>query len=695
MATIRTAIQIQDGMTPAMRSMTNALNICISSFEAMQTASSHSVDTASLAAARAELNKASIAMDNVEQNIREANVAQQQLNQQIRNGQGAADGLVTKVKQVATTVATAIGIKKTLEISDNFTEMTARLNLMNDGMQTTAQLQRMIFQSAQRSRSAYTDTAAVVSKLGILAKDAFSNNKEMIFFAEQMNKQFKIGGASLQEQTAAMYQLTQAMASGRLQGDEFRSIMENAPMLAQAIATYTGKSVGELREMSSKGLITAEVIKNAMFAAADATNAKFESMPKTFGQVAVSIQNQALLAFQPILSKLNEIANSDRFDNMVNGVIGGLVLISGVATATFDLLTTGVSFVTDNWSSIEPIVWSVAAAYIAYNATALITNGILAVQAFQSKVASAALMLQKGETFATTVAQHGLNAALYACPITWIILAIMALVGVFYLAIAAINKFAGTSLSATGMIVGAFFVAGAAIGNVVIALINVVIDCFALLWNYIAGFVEFFANVFTDPVGSIVRLFANMADTILGIISSIAGAIDTITGSKMANAVQGWRNALNNAVTSQFGEAAIKVQRVDPTSMHLNRINYRDAWKSGYNHGNDIANKFNLGGLGIQNAVNGIDDNTAANIAATAANTGKMKDSLDVSEEDLKYLRDIAEQEVINRFTTAEIKVDMTNYNTINHEMDLDGIVTHLETKLEESMQIAAEGVHE
>lgn len=689
MATIRTAIQIQDGMTSVMRSMTNALNICISSFEAMQTASSHSIDTASLTAARSELNKASIAMNTVEQNIREASEEQKKLNEQMRHGQTAADELASKVKRVAVTVAAAFGINKTLGISDNFAETTARLNLMNDGMQTTAQLQQMIFQSARQSRSVYGDTAAVVAKLGILAKDAFSGNQEIIYFAEQMNKQFKIGGASLQEQTAAMYQLTQAMASGRLQGDEFRSIMENAPMLAQAIAEYMSKSVGELREMSSEGLITAEIIKNAMFAAAEETNARFETIPKTFGQVAVSMQNRALLAFQPILQKLNDIANSDRFNNLVNGVIGGLVLVANIAISTFNVLNVIGSFIADNWSLIRPIVWGVATAYIAYNGVALVTNSILAAQAMRAKLQAAATMMQQGATFTATVAQHGLNAALYACPLTWIILLIIGLIAIFYGAVAAINHFAGTSLSATGMIVGAFFVAGAAIGNVVIALINSVIDCFALLWNYIAGFAEFFANVFTDPVGSVVRMFATMADTILGFISSVAGAIDTITGSRMANAVEGWRGSLNNAVTTQVGEAAIKVPRINPKSLHLGRIDYGNAWNSGYTAGEDLSNMFNFSSLGAEQWA--IDPALLNNVSNIAAYTKKAADA---TEEDLKYLRDIAERETINRFTTAEIKLDLTNYNNVSKDTDLDGVVSHLEDMLIETMQSIAEGVH-
>lgn len=269
MATIRTAIQVYDGMTPGLRSITNALNMTISSFEALQSASHNAVDTASIQAARAELNRAELAFNEIEQQIREANQAQQQFNNDIRNSQGAADGLLGKLKSVAMSIGAAFGAKKIIELTDSMTSTNARLDLMNDGLQTTEELQNMILKSANASRVAYMDTAAAVSKLGIMAKDAFSSNAEIVAFTELMNKNFAIGGASIQEQTAAMYQLTQAMAAGKLQGDEFRSIMENAPLLAQSIAEYMGKSVGELKDMSAEGLITADVIKNAMFASAD------------------------------------------------------------------------------------------------------------------------------------------------------------------------------------------------------------------------------------------------------------------------------------------------------------------------------------------------------------------------------------------------------------------------------------------
>ena len=604
-------------MTPAFRSMSNALNIVINSFETVQKLSSKAIDTHSIEAARSELNKAEVAFNEIEQEIRQADQAQQQLNNDIRNGKNESSGLLSVIKKLALTMGAAFSIKQLVDWSDSMTLTKARLDLMNDGLQTTEELQRMIFQSAERSRSAYTDTANAVAKLGILAGDAFSSNQEMVYFAEQMNKQFKIGGASVQERTAAMYQLTQAMAAGRLQGDEFRSIMENAPMLAQAIAKHMGKTTGELREMSSQGLITADVIKNAMFAAADESNRKFAQLPMTWGDVWVTLMNNILIYLQPLLKLINLLAN--------------------------------------NWAIISPIILGVAAAIAVYT-----------VAAYGATAA----------TKAWAAAQAVLNAIMALNPIALIIMGVALLIAIFYSAIAAVNKFKGTTLSASGMIAGAIAVAGAFIANSFIGLYNLIISVVASIWNYIATFAEFFANVFNDPVGSIIRLFAGMADTILGILGGIASAIDTVFGSNLSDAVNGWRKTLGGKVDSFVAEQKITYGRIDENKLKMTRFDYGKAYNSGYEFGKGLEGKFsNMFKL----------DDISLSAAKIAENTGSMKDSMYVTKEELKYLRDIAEQEVINRFTTAEVKVDMTNHNNINSNMDLDGVISYFGSALGET----------
>lgn len=692
MATIRSAIQIYDGMSPAFKSMNTAMNIVLNSFQAIQDASHNVIDTNSIQTARQELAKAESTFNQIEEEIRNASEQQQKFNNDIRNGQIAAKGMHGTITKIITTIATYLGITKTLNLADQLTSTKARLDLMNDGLQTTKDLQNMIFTSAQRSRGVYLDTAAVVAKLGILAKDAFSNNQEMIFFAEQMNKQFKIGGASVQEQSAAMYQLTQAMAAGRLQGDEFRSIMENAPLLAQAIAKYMGKSVGELRELSSEGLITADVIKNAMFAAADKTNTKFEELPITWEQIWTSIQNRAIKVFEPVLSKISEIANNKDFQKFSDGVINSLAMVANVVTDVFNVIASIGAFIYDNWSWIEPIVWGIVTAMIAYNAVSLVTNTLLAIQATQAKIAGAAQMMQSGATFTATAAQYGLNAALMACPITWIVLRIIALIAVFYGVIAAINHFAGTSVNATGIVFGAFTVLGAFLWNLFLGVFDLVLGVINGLVNPFIRFTNFIANIFTNPISTIIYGFQSMADSILGTIEKIASAMDFVFGTTMAETVADWRSGLKQIADDAVKQYApnenyqqiISELDLSAESLGLKRWAYGDAWNVGYKAGEKLELK-----------VGSVFDDISASINNIDFNTASMAKSLDTSEEELKYLRDLAEQEVINRFTTAEIKIDMGGItNQITKETDVDSMIAYLEEKLYETMNTAAEGVH-
>ena len=702
MATIRTAIQVQDRMTVPLRSITNALNITISSFEAMQRASSNAIDTSSIQAAREQLNKAEIAFDEVEREIKQANEQQQKFNNEIRNGQTAASGLHSKFMKIAATVGAVLGVKQIIGLSDEITQTTARLNMINDGLQTTEQLQNMIFQSAQRSRASYADTADIVAKLGLRAGDAFDSNAETIAFAENLNKMFVVAGASQQEMASASLQLTQALGSGILRGEELNAVFEAAPNIIQTIADYLDVPIGQIRDMAAEGQITADIVKNAVLSATEEINQQFESMPMTFAQIWTMIKNEALMAFQPVLQRMNEIGNSERFNILINNLINGIVILATVAAELFDIITSIAGVISDNWSWLEPIVWGIVGAFIAYNAVALITNGIIMAQAFADKVSAASKALATGATFTYTAAQHGLNAALYACPLTWIILLIIALIALFYAAVAAVNHFAGTSVSATGIIVGAFMVALAFIGNLFVGLWNLIVDVAASIWDVIATVAEFLANVFNDPIGSIVRLFAGMADAVLGILQGIAKAIDAIFGSNLAEAVSGWRSGLKGAVDDLVGEAKIQIPRLDTSSLYLDRFEYGKAWEYGYAAGEKFEESINLKNI-LGDASRTLDayelgnqlDSIYSGVDSTALNTAAMKDSMDATEEELKYMRDLAEREIINRFTTAEINIEMNNENHIASNMDLDGVVNYLEETLYETMQVAAEGVHE
>lgn len=674
------------------------------------------VDNMDVEAANQAYLRLSQTVGNTERYIRDNVDEQGRFNREIEEGTNEANSLMQTIKGAVAAYATIQTLSAALNLSDQLTTTTARMNLMNDGLQTTQDLQNMIYLSAERARGSYQATADAVSKLGLMAGDAFGSSQEIIAFMEQINKQFTIAGTEAAGVDAAMLQLTQAMASGVLRGEELNSIFEQAPTIIQSIADYLDVPIGSIREMAAEGQITADIVKAAMFAAADETNAKFESMPKTFSQVWTSFQNTALMAFQPVLQRMNEIANSEAFQTFVNNAIEGLSMVAGVALEIFDLLVGVAGLVAENWSWLSPIIYGVAAALAVYygwqlavNAISAISKGIHIAMAVAQMIHAAATGALTAATAAEIAAQNGLNAALCACPIVWIIVLIIALIALFYAAVAAVNKFAGTSVSATGIICGAFMVALAFIGNIFVALWNLVVDVFVLIYNLVATVANFIGNVFTDPIGAVCRLFFDLADTVLGILQALASVIDAIFGSDLAGSVQGWRDSLGGWVDDTFGKGDEVMAKMNADDMKLGRFEYGEAWNAGYSFGEGIDQSIanfdpsslfdtnvpgaddyaNLGnyGSGIGGIGSGVDD--------IAGNTGKIADSMDITEEDLKYLRDIAEQEAVNRFTTAEITIEQTNHNTVSGKMDLDGIVSGLTDAANEAVDKIAEGVHE
>lgn len=671
------------------------------------------VDNMDVQAANEAYLRLSQTIGNTERYIRDNVDEQGRFNREIEEGTNEANELMQTIKGAVAAYATIQTLSAALNLSDQLTSTTARLNLMNDGLQTTQDLQNMIYLSAERVRGSYQATADAVSKLGLMAGDAFSSSEEIIAFMEQVNKQFTIAGTEAAGIDAAMLQLTQAMGSGVLRGEEYNSILEQAPNITQAIADYMEVPKGQLKDMAAEGLITADIVKAAMFAAADDTNAKFEQMPKTFSQIWTSFQNTALMAFQPVLQRMNEIANSEAFQGFVNNAIEALSMVAGIALEIFDLLVGVAEIVGENWSWLSPIIYGVAGALAVYYGWLLLTKGaemamaaVHGIVAVAKGIMAAATMLVTGATWAETTAQYGLNAAMYACPIVWIIILIIALIALFYAAVAAVNKFAGTSVSATGIICGAFMVALAFIGNIFVALWNLVVDVFVLIYNLVATVANFIGNVFTDPIGAVCRLFFDLADTVLGILQALASAIDAIFGSNLAGSVQGWRDSLGGWVDETFGKGDEVMAKMNADDMKLGRFEYGAAWDAGYSFGEGIDESIanfdpsslfdtNVPGASDYADLSNYGAGLAGDVGDIAGNTGAIKDSMDITEEDLKYLRDIAEQEAINRFTTAEITIEQTNHNTVSGKMDLDGVVDGLTGAVNEAADIIAEGVHE
>lgn len=716
MATIRSQMVLNDGISGVLRKINTALNTTLNAFEQVQRASGRAVDTAQIQAARAALVQANNEVDQMADAYRRPAEQEEVLNKGLRNGTSAADGLLGKVKGIVATLAAGAGIKALLGLSDKMTSTTARLNFLVDDGGSVEALEQKIMASAQRSRSAYLDTASAIASMGANAGSAFESNDELIAFMEQINKQFVIGGATAEGQSAAMLQLTQAMAAGALRGEELNSILENAPGIARAIESYMGVAEGSIKQYAEQGLITAEVVKNAMFAAADETNAKFESMPLTWAQIATKMQNTALAAFDPVLTRLNQVANSAQFNTVINGAINGLAMLATVATGVLDLLINGAAFVVDNWSWISPIVYGLVAAFIAYNAVALITNGINAAMALAEGVKAAALMMSTGATFAQTAAQYGLNAALLACPITWIVVLVIALVAAIYAACSAIAKFTGIANSGFGVICGGINVVVQFFVNLGLTIANIALG----IWNALGACAQNIGIAFSNVISGVQAWFYNLLSTALTVVAGICEALNKLPFVEFD--YSGITNAASD-YAAKAAEASGNIQDFVSVGDAFNEgMSTFDTWQNGWvgdafnagaNWGDGVASgisdavgglfdmdlgaatDYGAGGLGTGGYGDFAMDDLLGNTGQTAANTGAAADALSTSTEELEYLRDIAERDAINRFTTAEVRIDMTGMtNRIEGGADLDGVISTLTDGFTEALLTAAEGVH-
>lgn len=716
MATIRSQMVLNDGISGVLRKINTALNTTLNAFEQVQRASGRAVDTAQIQAARAALVEANREVDDMAEGYRRAAQQEEVLNKGLRNGTSAADGLLGKVKGIVATLAAGAGAKALLGLSDKLTSTTARLSFLVDDGGSVDELEQKIMASAQRSRAAYLDTASAIASMGANAGRAFESNDELIAFMEQVNKQFVIGGATAEGQSAAMLQLTQAMAAGALRGEELNSILENAPGIARAIESYMGVAEGSIKSYAEEGLITADVVKNALLSVADETNAKFESMPMTWAQICTKMQNTALAAFEPVLTRLNQVANSAQFNTVIDGAINGLAMLASVATGVLDLLINGASFVVDNWSWISPIVYGLVAAFIAYNAVALITNGINAAMALAEGVKAAALMMSTGATFAQTAAQYGLNAALAACPITWIVVAVIALVAAIYAACSAIAKFTGIANSGFGVIAGGINVVIQFFVNLGLTVANIALG----IWNALGACAQNIGIAFSNVISGVQSWFYNLLSTALTVVAGICEALNKLPFVEFD--YSGITNAASD-YASKAAEASGNIKDfVSVGDAFSEGMSTFDTWQSGWvgdafnagaNWGDGVASgisdavgglfdmdlgaatDYGAGGLGTGGYGDFAMDDLLGNTGQTAANTGAAADALSTSTEELEYLRDIAERDAINRFTTAEVKIDMTGMqNRIEGGADLDGVISTLTDGFTEALLTAAEGVH-
>lgn len=664
------------------------------------------------ATANAEYARLVANISSAERYIRDNVSEQGKFNQEIAKGTNATNGLLSKLKGITAAYLSIKGAGQVLGLSDEVTQTQARLNLLLDNFNETGSVDdlfKKIYASAQDARGSLTDTAAVVARFGNNAKDAFSGSDEVVAFANLVQKQMTIAGATTSEASNAMLQLSQALGSGVLRGDELNSIFENAPNLIQNIADYLGKPIGEIREMAADGMITADVVKNAIFEASDEINERFEKMPLTWGQMWTKFQNTATMAFKPVLDRLNELANSEGFQNFVTGAIEVLAVLADVVIDIFEAIGNIAEFVAQNWNVIGPIIYGVAAALAIYygwllliKAIELISTGVKIALCMASFAHAAATGTEASATAAATAAQYGLNTAILSCPIFWIIILIIALIAILIALCNWIADVTGAAQSALGIICGALAVAGAFIGNLFIALINIIIDIFVVLWNFIAAFANFFANVFNDPVGAIARLFFDLVDCILELLQSLASAIDTIFGSNLANSVQGWRDGLSGWVDDTFGKGEEVMAKVNAEDYHLDRFEYSGAWNAGVEFGDNVSSAISDKISGVsdwlknnaEDLLNPTTDSGEDALNGIKSNTDDIKKEVKHSDDILSMIKDSVSKERIANYTTKQITVDMSGMsNQIASSLSIGDVVREMEKRITEAAAVSVEGV--
>lgn len=651
---------------------------------------------------------------NTERYIRDNVDEQGRFNQEISAGTQQANELTNTIKRAVAAYISIQSVGKALNISDELVQTTSRLNMMNDGVQTTAELVNMVYAAAQDARGSFSQMADVVARFGNNAKDAFSSSEEVVAFADLIQKQMTIAGASTQEAANAELQLSQALGSGVLRGDELNSIFEQAPNLIQNIADYLDVPIGKIREMAADGELSADVVKAAIFSAADDINSKFNEMPMTWGQIWQSMQNTALIAFQPVLQRLNDLANSEAFQTFIQGAIEAMATLANILLNVFEIAASVGAFIGDNWSIIAPIIYGVIAALGAYLAIMGIVNAITAISAAIDATKAAADALAAGQTFLWTVQQYGLNAALAACPITWIIVLIIALIAIIFAVCNAIAKMTGIANSGFGVITGGVNVVIQFFKNLGLTVANIALG----IGNAIAALASNMMTAFHNAICSVQSWFYNLLSTALSVIEGICSALNKLPFVEFD--YSGISSAADD-YAAKASEAAGNKEDYQSISDAFNEgfttfDAFQDGWASdafnaGAAWGDGVADKvsnFSLSDVFGQTDIPNVGDYTSGfndaiansgigdGVGSIDDNTGKIKDSLDVTEEDLKYLRDIAEQEAINRFTTAEINVDMSGMqNTVNSGDDIDGFMTKLTDSVNEAVDNMTEGVHE
>lgn len=703
MAGISTSIAIQDRVSGSLNRITAALYNSTSAFNAVDRASDVAFNPSGVQAMTNEMYHYNSRIEQLEADLVDANRRIQEMDEQTKKASESANMLKSAFNAVKGVMG-GMAIKGILNTSDELVQTTSRIDMMNDGLQSTDDLMQMVYQSAQNARGSFGDMADVVARfgnnVGIGENKVFGSAEEVVEFSNLVQKQMTIAGASTNEASNAMVQLSQALGSGALRGDELNSIFEQSPNLIQNIAKYiqdnedvarsmaevagvsyeemSTNAMGHIRNLAAEGAISAGLVKNAMFSASDDINKQFDSMPMTWGQIWQSMQNTALMNFRPVLNKINELANSAKFQSLISGVTNAMAQVSNVVLNIFDIVATVGGFIADNWSIISPIIYGIIAALAVYYGW---------------------MLLVKGATAIATAVQKVHNAVMNASPMMKIVLILIAFVSILMMACNWIAKMTGAANTGFGVIAGGINVVLQFFKNLGLSVANIALG----IWNALGACADNLGVAFNNTICNIQSWFWGLLATVMEVVE---GTARTLNKLPFVDIDYSGIAAKADEYASKAAEAEGRKEDYVSIGDAFNKgMSTFDTFQDGW-----VGDAFDAGAAWGDGVMNNLDeflslDSTGIDDAYTSTGAGSMLDAtntiadntgeaLDISNENLQYLRDIAETETINRFTTAEIKVDMKNNNTINNGMDLDGIIEHLTVGVQEAMTVAAEGVY-
>jgi len=577
-------------------------------------------------------------------------------NNKLANSNGS-NSFISNIKRAAIALGGFMAVKKGIDIADTYINTRSRLDNMNDGLQTTAKLQDNIFIAAERSRGSYMEMQKAVAKLGQMAGDSFGSSQEIVDFSELLQKSFKVGGASISEQASGMLQLSQAMSSGILQGDEFRSISENAPMITKAIADYMGVTKGELKKLSSEGQITSDIIKAAMFSAADDINKKFESMPKTWGDITNHLKNQALKSLEPVIEKFSELINSPMFSAFITFIVGGLNIIAGALIGLMDIIMSVGNLIQEWWFIIEPMLL----------AAAIVLIPLIIFQLYQ------------------------MAAAAWAAVVPWLIahIPILIVIAVIGLLIYVLMQFGVTTEQIVGGVVGSFMM-----------LFAIIYNGFAWCYNILATFAEFLANIFIDPIYAVKKLFYELAKYINEIFLAVAQELQNMLGAI------GLTADLTSMFVSNIKYLDGKIDGLKSAKdvVKIDRMEYKDHWDAF-----DKGNKWGAGAVGKLKGMN-LSTPTVPTGPGSMGDLSKYMDggalpvkngkggsgaklNVSIDKEDIKYLKDIADRDYMLKYSQSTLAPNIqVTFGDVKETADVNQIQKVLTKMLEEQIAVVAEG---